>query len=310
MRHLGYPEKSSKWIRPYYSAISDWEKALTAAAFATIAEDNKECVIIVATDAYEMGIDNPDVKLVIQWDIPMSFDSMIQRMGRAGRKGAQSTFVLFTPRWSEVKDANEMETRKSKKENTSKSAQLSDNNRPLAQQASPLCQVSNAQEEDGSDADSIAGLEADFFAYSEAERFDIEDADLFLGLFITDADENHLKKKKQRHASKTDAQKRAKLLDENFVYIHVARYRRLFSLAWYGDMTYAEEASVHPGSTSNNLPSNKPLPTHGCNGPSCMRPEPAQLSTPRGTENGLRAVLPNSKNGGKKRLFNYGKKKE
>lgn len=74
MKHLGYPEESSKWIRPYYSAISDWDKALTAAAFATIAEDNQECVIIVATDAYGMGIDNLDVKLVIQWDIPMSFD--------------------------------------------------------------------------------------------------------------------------------------------------------------------------------------------------------------------------------------------
>lgn len=46
-----------------------------------------------------MGIDNPDVKLVIQWDIPMSFDSMIQRMGRARRKGAQPTFVFFSPKW-------------------------------------------------------------------------------------------------------------------------------------------------------------------------------------------------------------------
>ena len=88
MRHLGYPEESSKWIRPYYSAISDWDKALTATAFATVAEDNQEYVIIVATDVYGMGINNPDVKLVIQWNIPMSFDSMIQRMGRAGRKGA------------------------------------------------------------------------------------------------------------------------------------------------------------------------------------------------------------------------------
>lgn len=42
-------------------------------------------------------------------------------------------------------------------------------------------------------------------------------------------------------------------------------------------MTYAEEASVHPGSTSNNLPSKKPLPTHCCNGPSCMSLEPDYL---------------------------------
>lgn len=263
--------------KTYYSAISNWDKALTTTAFAIVAKDNQECVIIVATDAYGMGIDNPDVKLVIQWDIPMSFDSMIQCMGRAGRKEAQSTFVLFTPNWSKVIDANEIEIQKSKKDNTSRSAQLSDSNRPVAQQASLLCLVSNAQEEDESDVDSITGLQADSFTYSEAEGYDIEDADLFSGFFITDADENHLKKKKQCHVSKMDAQKRAKLPDEIFDYIHVARCRRLFSLAWYGDMMYAEEASVYLGSTSNNLPFKKPLPTHCCNGPSCMSPEPDYL---------------------------------
>lgn len=47
---------------------------------------------------YGMGIDNLYVALVIQWDLPLSFDSMIQRMGRAGRKGCASTFVLLSPK--------------------------------------------------------------------------------------------------------------------------------------------------------------------------------------------------------------------
>lgn len=98
MIKLGYPEESWKWIRPYYSAISDWDKALTADAFGMPRDENTECTIIVATDAYGMGVDNPDVKLVIQWDIPLLFDSMIQRMGRAGRKGGALTFVFFTPK--------------------------------------------------------------------------------------------------------------------------------------------------------------------------------------------------------------------
>lgn len=84
MKLLGYQEASYKWIRPYYFALSDWDKGLTAAAFAVAADENEECVILVATDAYGMDINNPDVKLVVQWDIPLSFDSMIQRMGRAG----------------------------------------------------------------------------------------------------------------------------------------------------------------------------------------------------------------------------------
>ena len=50
--------------------MSEWDQNLTAEAFGKPVEDNNECVILVATDAYGMGIDNPDVKLVIQWDLP------------------------------------------------------------------------------------------------------------------------------------------------------------------------------------------------------------------------------------------------
>lgn len=66
IRKLGYPEECIRWIRPYHSTMSEWDKNLTAEAFGKPAEDNNECVILVATDAYDMGIDNPDVKLVIQ----------------------------------------------------------------------------------------------------------------------------------------------------------------------------------------------------------------------------------------------------
>lgn len=228
---------------------------MTAVAFATLAEENIECVIIVATDAYGMGINNPDVKLVIQWDIPMTFDSMIQRMGRAGRKGGQSTFVLFTPKWSAIKDQKEIKERKAKKSNTVKP------NKSI-QPASPLCQVPNAsaEEDEESDNESVAGSTAGSVADSEAKTFDMEDADLFGKLIITDADENQQKRKKQRQSSKTDAQKRARLPNEIFDYIHVAGCRRLFSLAWYGDTTYA------------NIDRN-PLPSSCCNGSTCKSQE-------------------------------------
>ena len=67
----------------------------------------------------------------------------------------------------------------------------------VAQQTSLLYQVSNAQEEDKTNADLIAGLLTDLFDYLQAERFDIKDANIFLGFFITNINENHLNKKKQ-----------------------------------------------------------------------------------------------------------------
>ena len=65
MRKLGYPEECIRWIKPYHSAMLEWDKNLTAEAFGKLAEDNNECVILIATDAYGIGINSPDVKLVI-----------------------------------------------------------------------------------------------------------------------------------------------------------------------------------------------------------------------------------------------------
>ena len=43
----------------------DWDKELIAKTFKTSSNKNTECIILVATDAYEIGIDNPDIWLVI-----------------------------------------------------------------------------------------------------------------------------------------------------------------------------------------------------------------------------------------------------
>lgn len=214
-----------QWIRPYHSAMSEWEKKLHANTFAVPAEDNTECIILVATDAYGMEINNPDVRLVIQWDIPISFDLMIQRMGRAGRKGRASVFVLFTPKWTKVKDPDEIEKRKAGALSfTLINAQLSDSNRP---KASPLSQTLNAEDTFG-DSKSTAGSEVGSEAGSDAE-FD-EEADLFLEVLATKVDQDRKQKKKKLKASQTDASKCAKLPNEIFDYIHVTRCQRLSTM--------------------------------------------------------------------------------
>lgn len=268
MQMKGFPRGSQNWVRPYYATMSEYDKSLTAEAFRIPGNENQECVILIATDAYGMGIDNPDIKLVIQWDIPVSFDAMIQRIGRAGRKGQKAVFIFLSPGWSRIADPKELEDRLAKRagSNTLKAYNFCDDNRPTkpaVHRPSPLSQIAAVNEAE-SDIESNIGSDIDF----DQEGFDQEDSDLLTALLGTEAEE----KKTSKRVSKSDAAKRALLPDEIFDYIHTAKCRRLFSLAWYDDFTYAAI------SDSANQLSAKALPSPCCNGPSCLSLLPNFLS--------------------------------
>lgn len=80
-----------------FSKVGFYHAGMTSERRTTIQEQymRGDLRILVATNAFGMGIDQADVRLVIHYQMPATIDALYQEMGRAGRDGFNSTCIML-----------------------------------------------------------------------------------------------------------------------------------------------------------------------------------------------------------------------
>jgi len=83
-------QATGRAVRPYHAGLDAGVRAANQAAFVA-----SEDMVMVATIAFGMGIDKPDVRFVAHAGVPKSIEAYYQETGRAGRDGDPATALML-----------------------------------------------------------------------------------------------------------------------------------------------------------------------------------------------------------------------
>ena len=108
MLRLNYPVTALGLVKSYYSWLNEYDKNKAEIEFAKPSDECLGIRILCSTDAYGLGVNNPDVRWVIQWLVPNDPEAILQRMGRAMRKSScgNGQYLMLCEPWVKTPSSN------------------------------------------------------------------------------------------------------------------------------------------------------------------------------------------------------------
>jgi len=95
---------SPHWVGAYHAGLSPGQRQAAFQAFQT-----QSSAILVASTAFGMGVDIPDIDRVIHWECPESLEAYVQEVGRAGRDRRTSASGHLLQLWGQAPRAGDFD---------------------------------------------------------------------------------------------------------------------------------------------------------------------------------------------------------